>query len=591
MGVLKKITIIATRSRPICLDTQVTTPTVPHVFDTMLSVYTGLYRDPYSCTHTYGWETMKAIDVASQQAAKLLGAYPMEIMFTPAATESNKLLIKYVAMIYKFKKHIITSPTEHMCVLDSFRHLQDKEYDYKYLLVVNNGLLDREHSEKVICPDTAPVSIVMVDNEIGVIQPMEEVGELCRKNRDFFCTRSAQSVGNNPVDVGKWNDDLMGISGPKVYRSKDIGTRYTRNRPKVRIDPLISGSGQGRGLRSGTHAHSLVFAFGGPGRISPEEYEYTRTPNPFFSQNSICFSAMQGNNYIHKHYHKTQSGQFTRTLWTMGHHKADMKRSKSKATTEDSRVVIQEDNLTSGVDASKRRNRKWTTSYSNMTIRAAEKRLGIRFNMAGIPPKKMLEGKIRLLGPDTILKVKRRVYQNMVDYLEAGGYPGEDDPDFKEANISVIVAATIYPTIAQFKRETKRALHISCEKEITSTDSSTSGIEEFVVMDYISYDQMRYVLVVEAKKASLGEATKHCFLSLKDMWDCNGGGTVYGFVTMGDFWRMVSFDGTFKRSQVVGLLFETMAEEEERWIADYSIVVDCLNVALSNGGKDPGEVV
>ncbi|KAG0632804.1 hypothetical protein HOY80DRAFT_731632 [Tuber brumale] len=226
-----------------------------------------------------------------------------------------------------------------------------------------------------------------------------------------------------------------------------------------------------------------------------------------------------------------------------------------------------------------------------MTIREAEKRLGIRLNMPGTPLKRILEEKSSLLGPDTILKVKRRIYQNMVDYLEAGGYPTEADPDFKEANISVIVAATIYPIIAQFKRETKRALHISYEKEITSIDSSTSGMEEFVVMDYISYDQMKYVLVVvEAKKTSLGEAMKQCFLSLKDMWDCNGGGTVYGFVTMGDFWRMVSFDGTFKKSQVVGLLFETMAEEEERWMADYSILVDCLNVALSNGGKDPVEV-
>ncbi|KAG0632805.1 pyridoxal phosphate-dependent transferase [Tuber brumale] len=333
-GVLKQTTITDTGSRPICLDMQVTTPTVPHVLDAI----TGLYRNHHSCTHTYGWETMKGIDVARQQAAKLLGAHPMEIIFTPEATESNKLLIKYVAMIYKFKKHIITSPTEHMCVLDSFRHLQDKEYDYKYLPVVNNGLVDREHSEKVICPDTAPVSILMVDNEIRVIQAMEKIGKLCRKNRDFFCTRGAQSVGNIPVDVGKWNDDLMSISGPKVYGPKDIRTRYTRHRPKVRIDPLISGSGQGRGLRSGTHAHSLVFAFGGPCRISQEENEYTCTSNPFFPQNSICSSTMQGSNYIHKRYHNKQQGQFTRTLWAMGHYKADMKTSKCKATTEDSRA-------------------------------------------------------------------------------------------------------------------------------------------------------------------------------------------------------------------------------------------------------------
>jgi len=195
------------------------------------------------------------------------------------------------------------------------------------------------------------------------------------------------------------------------------------------------------------------------------------------------------------------------------------------------------------------------------------------------------------LGPDVILKLKRKIYQDLVHYIRAEGYPTEANVDFKEANINDIVAFTIIPVVSQFICETKRKLRLSREKEITSKDSSTSGMEEFVVMDYISYDEMKYVLVAEAKKASLGEARKQCFLSLKDMRDCNGGGTVYGFITMGDSWRMVSFDGEFKLSQKIELLFETMDEEEERWMADYSILVDCLNVALSNGGKDPVAVV
>ncbi|RPA94607.1 hypothetical protein L873DRAFT_1814160 [Choiromyces venosus 120613-1] len=175
--------------------------------------------------------------------------------------------------------------------------------------------------------------------------------------------------------------------------------------------------------------------------------------------------------------------------------------------------------------------------------------------------------------------------------MDAGGYPTEADPDFKEANISNIVAFTIYPMLSLFKHETTRKLHLSQEKEIASPDSSTSGMEEFVVMDYISHFQMKYVLILEAKKVSLGEARKQCFLSLKDMRDCNGSGTVYGFVTMGTTWRMISFDGKFKMRERIELLFDTMVEDEERWMADYSILVECLNVALSNGVKDPVEVV
>ncbi|KAG0634329.1 pyridoxal phosphate-dependent transferase [Tuber brumale] len=168
-GVLKQTTILEVGSRPICLDMQAATPTVPQVLDTILSVYSSLYGYPHSCTNTYGWEITKAIDLARQQTAKLIGVYPKEIVFTPDATESNTFLIKCVAMFHMSSKHIITSQTKHMCVLDSYIQLQDERYDHKYLPIKNNGTTNREHLEKVICPDTALVSIRMANNEIGVI--------------------------------------------------------------------------------------------------------------------------------------------------------------------------------------------------------------------------------------------------------------------------------------------------------------------------------------------------------------------------------------------------------------------------------------
>ncbi|KAG0643602.1 hypothetical protein HOY80DRAFT_1032270 [Tuber brumale] len=226
-----------------------------------------------------------------------------------------------------------------------------------------------------------------------------------------------------------------------------------------------------------------------------------------------------------------------------------------------------------------------------MTIPEAEWRLNVRLTLPGIPVQEMLEGKSVLLGPDTILKAKRNVYTGLVNYMNILGHPTEANPDFKEANINDIVAFTIYPILDIFKQETPWKLGLSREKETTSKDSRTSGMEEFVVMDYISLYQKKYVLIAEAKKVSLEEARKQCFLAMKDMWDCNGGGTVYGFVTMGDSWRMISFDGAFKMSENIELLFDSMAKKEDRWMADYSILIDCFNVALSDGAKDLVEVV
>ncbi|RPA91459.1 PLP-dependent transferase [Choiromyces venosus 120613-1] len=562
--------------------------------------HTGLYGNPHSRMHPYGWETKKVIDIAREHVAKLNGAYPKGILFTTGATGSYHMSVRYVAGLYRSKKHIIASQTEHKCVLDLCQHLQDEGYDITYLPIENNGLINLEHLEKEICTDTALVSIMTVNNEIEVIQQMEEIRKLYRKHGVFFRTNGVQVMGKIPVEVSKWNVDWVSISGPKVYGLKRIGACYIRCRLKVRIGPLISGGGQEHVLRSGTLAPSLVIGFGEAHRIVQEEIEYTRTSEPFFSQHSICSSTMQGDNYMRKGYHNKQPKQFTRTFRTMSHTKADTKKGKRKATSKDSTVGILEAN-DSWVKVhntkedqktdKKRRNLGWTTSYSKITIREAENLLGIRLALRGIPVKQMLEGKHGLLGPDAILEAKREVYKGLVRYLDAEGYPTESDPDFKEANINDIVAFTIYPILALFKHETTRKLHLSREKEIISKDSSTSGMQEFVVMDYISHNEMKYILIVEAKKVSLGDARKQCFLSLKDMRDCNGGGTVYGFITIGDSWRMISFDGEFKLSNKIELLFDSMGEDEEQWMADYSILVECLNVALSNGAKDLVEVV
>jgi cysteine desulfurase len=169
------------------------------------------------------------------------------------------------------KNHIITTQTEHKCVLDSCRHLADEGFEVTYLPVQTNGLINMEDLEAAIRPTTAIVSIMSVNNEIGVIQPLEEIGKLCRSKKVFFHTDGAQAVGKIPMDVNKMNIDLMSISSHKIYGPKGMGACYIRRRPRVRIDPIISGGGQERGLRSGTLAPALVVGFGEACRIAKEE--------------------------------------------------------------------------------------------------------------------------------------------------------------------------------------------------------------------------------------------------------------------------------------------------------------------------------
>lgn len=282
-GILKQATVMDQGTRPIYLDAQATTPTDPRVLDAMLPFLTGLYGNPHSRTHAYGWETEKAVEQAREHIAKLIGADAKEIIFTSGATESNNMSIKGVARFFKRsgkKNHIITAQTEHKCVLDSCRHLQDEGFEVTYLPVQPNGLVSMEELEKAIRPETCLVSIMTVNNEIGVVQPVEEIGKLCRSKKVFFHTDAAQAVGKIPIDVNKMNVDLMSISGHKIYGPKGIGACYVRRRPRVRIDPIISGGGQERGLRSGTIAPPLVIGFGEAARICNEEMNVSHPVRP-----------------------------------------------------------------------------------------------------------------------------------------------------------------------------------------------------------------------------------------------------------------------------------------------------------------------
>ena len=259
--------------RAIYLDSQATTALDPRVLDAMLPYMTGMYGNPHSKTHAYGWESSEVIEASREQVASLIGAHGKEVIFTSGATESNNMAIKGVARFYgATKKHIITTQTEHKCVLDSCRSLQQQEgFEITYLPVNKDGLVDLGELEAAIRPDTALISVMHVNNEIGVIQPIAEIGALCRTRKIFFPVDAAQAVGKIPVDVDALNVDLMSISAHKLYGPKGIGALYVRRRPRVRLEPLFSGGGQERGLRSGTLPHPVVAGFGAACQIASDE--------------------------------------------------------------------------------------------------------------------------------------------------------------------------------------------------------------------------------------------------------------------------------------------------------------------------------
>ncbi|KAG6833651.1 hypothetical protein H0H87_002847 [Tephrocybe sp. NHM501043] len=241
--------------RPIYLDMQATTPVDPRVLDAMLPYLTDQYGNPHSRTHAYGWEAEQAVEDARKHVADLIGADAKDIVFTSGATETNNMAIKGVARFHREKKrHIITTQTEHKCVLDSCRKLGEEGFDITYLPVQQNGVISLDVLEAAIRPDTSVVSIMTVNNETGVIQPINEIGAMLRKYRGvYFHTDAAQAVGKIPLDVNASNIDLMSISGHKLYGPKGVGAAYER------------------GLRSGTLPTALVVGIGEAARIAKQE--------------------------------------------------------------------------------------------------------------------------------------------------------------------------------------------------------------------------------------------------------------------------------------------------------------------------------
>ncbi len=262
-------------SKPIYLDYSATTPVDPRVAKKMCSFLTmddGLFGNAASRSHYFGWEAEKAIDEARQNVAELIGADPKEIVWTSGATESDNLAIKGVAQFHAKKgKHIITCKTEHKAVLDTCRHLERDGYEVTYLDPEENGLVDLGKLEAAMRDDTILVSIMHVNNEIGVIQDVKAIGELCRSRKILFHVDAAQSCGKTPIDVDDMKIDLLSMSAHKIYGPKGIGALYVRRKPRVRIEAQMHGGGHERGMRSGTLATHQIVGMGEAFRLAREE--------------------------------------------------------------------------------------------------------------------------------------------------------------------------------------------------------------------------------------------------------------------------------------------------------------------------------
>ena len=271
---MSAFTQIRRNDQPIYLDYQATTPMDPRVLEAMMPYFTHKFGNPHSRSHAYGWEAEEGVEKARGQIAKLIGADEKEVIFTSGATESNNLAIKGVAEFYKDRRnHIVTTVTEHKCVLDTCRHLEQQGFKVTYLPVQKNGLVDLAELRAAVTDKTVVVSIMAVNNEIGVIQPLAEIGKICREKGAFFHTDAAQAVGKIPLDVEAMNIDLMSISGHKIYGPKGIGALYVRRRPRVRLVAMINGGGQERGFRSGTLPTPLCVGLGEAAEICMKEMD------------------------------------------------------------------------------------------------------------------------------------------------------------------------------------------------------------------------------------------------------------------------------------------------------------------------------
>lgn len=258
---------------PIYLDYSATTPVDPRVADKMIPYLRESFGNPASRSHAYGWNAEEAVETARNHVAALVNADPREIVWTSGATESNNLAIKGAALFYGETKgkHIITVKTEHKAVLDTFRDLERHGFEATYLEVQENGLIDMNVLKAAIRPDTVLVSVMFVNNEIGVIQDIPAIGELCRENGIIFHVDAAQATGKVDIDLNKLKVDLMSFCAHKTYGPQGIGALYVRRKPRIRLDAQMHGGGHERGMRSGTLPTHQIVGMGEAFRIAKEE--------------------------------------------------------------------------------------------------------------------------------------------------------------------------------------------------------------------------------------------------------------------------------------------------------------------------------
>jgi cysteine desulfurase len=257
---------------PIYMDYGATTPVDPRVVDAMVPWLREHFGNPASRSHAWGWEAEAAVEKAREQVAALIGADPREIVWTSGATESNNLALKGAAQFYKTRgKHLVTVKTEHKAVLDTMRELERQGFEVTYLEVREDGLLDFEKLKAALRPDTILVSVMFVNNEIGVVQDIAAIGALCRERGIVFHVDAAQATGKVQIDMAKLPVDLMSLASHKTYGPKGIGALYVRRKPRVRLEAQMHGGGHERGLRSGTLPTHQIVGMGEAFRIARDE--------------------------------------------------------------------------------------------------------------------------------------------------------------------------------------------------------------------------------------------------------------------------------------------------------------------------------